>query len=1680
MALEQQDTISSLPPVLTDEQMNALLSAQKQALPQTLTDEEMIRFETMQKPLFPASLTDSEMKIAENPSFLKTLGQEVVDKLGGSVETILSAGSAIAGFPAGVGAGLAKLAYDTWKGGGRDIDIQAAKEFGEKVSEKVIYQPKTSFGQTTVQVLAAPFAVAQEGIKIGAEAITSDPQAQAAITMAGDAALAFLIPKLTRLTREAGKFVSARIYEDSIRQVVKKGLDTGHTPEVMNVIENAIRKKVTPGTIFEEVKRVFGVRKAGVKEAAPRLPEQPIIPEPEIAPEAPEAPPRPIAGEITSPARPPQVVLDVTPKTGGGWTYTFKPGIVEPPPTPKVTTLEPIEPPTPTPPTVEPFATAFDSRGLGSFKDINVWRKQVQPFVEQGYLIEYGHEGGTKGWARLAGNVGPGKGRLIPRPKPVEGLPKPPALTEMEGILEYERRFGKERRVGPKLSPKELEDIYGYERRHIERRAVEPAAPQGKIPEKVSAPQGEIPPPVEILPEYTKEMAEAKAEAERLKKEAEFQHDLKAGTVERTPKEIKPAYNFTDIEKTKLAKDITYLTSGSKTPRMWREHPEQIEANRNELITHAYLKLDKVPNPAELKEFINNYARNIRGERLQTRKEQAEARVKQFPVVEGEAGRIEYDPSEEASIFGKQEPIEEKASAGKVADDILKEAASGDNRIVEIIKARHLSTPETFDSLGKRLGMTGGNVHHLYKKGMANLTDPDKMAERVARLKGNEGEKKAEELAKKMEADLGPTKVKAGLSVQMTHPPAPPTGGKPKFAFPEKIEERYQKAKKVPKPTVGEKAGGFLTGVRHGITRTYPNLPNTGENVEFKQALKRLEKAPSIIADKLVRTNRSMTYKLNADQYDLANRKIIVNDLLKEASIGHELPFGFDEATLKDVAPKLNDAIGDNPVILDVIKDRKELWDATRNDYIYWRDKVGHDVTAVLNNSDYFRHSILELMNKKRLVSGMGKKLRTHTGQSFLKKRAGSEMDILADFLQADHEVLSQMLYDIEEAKTIDFFRKKGDVSKKLRKEAKEKGVPIEDVIPEGYTKWQPKEGHTFYVADTLPAKVAEQILSGEIEDLGVVAESLRKGLAMGRERETWIIRIEVADTLDELKGPQKLTLAGEVFKDINLAWKWSALSLPRRTIKYNIRNLSGDAEHIAVGNPKTFLRFPRAFREMFEVYFGDRPLTGDALIFADRGGLQTTLQVQEITDIPKLPMFKNLYKASKLDDINIFKKYWRAVNKVSNFRESVGRYAAFLEYKRQMQKNPNGMPDNYGASIPEEIQGLADIDDRAFRLSNELLGGYDEVSATGQVLRRGIYPFWSWPEINTKFYFRIMKNAVYNDDVSLKMGKKMLKGTVAGAKVGIGTTLKIGRFAIRAMGLSILLAAYNNIFFPDEEKELPENVRYRAHINFGHDKDGKPVYFSRLGALSDFLQWFGMDAPQAHVADFLNGRKTIKEIAIDMAKAPINVLVSGISPFLKAPFELVTRQSLFPDVFKPSKIRDRGLYLSRQIGLEDEFRTIMGKPGKPYVSTLDQLALYKSDPLETAYYEIRDIKSDWLKKEGKESISFYLNPSSEALYNMKLALRYNEHKLVNKYAEQYAQIVILRHKGESENAIRKYIKDGITQSLENLHPLSGLKTSERKPFLLSLRPEERDVLAKALRFYNEILLGNNDMGKND
>jgi hypothetical protein len=225
---------------------------------------------------------------------------------------------------------------------------------------------------------------------------------------------------------------------------------------------------------------------------------------------------------------------------------------------------------------------------------------------------------------------------------------------------------------------------------------------------------------------------------------------------------------------------------------------------------------------------------------------------------------------------------------------------------------------------------------------------------------------------------------------------------------------------------------------------------------------------------------------------------------------------------------------------------------------------------------------------------------------------------------------------------------------------------------------------------------------------------------------------------------------------------------------------------------------------------------------------------------------------------------------------------------------------------------------------------------------------------------------------------------------------------------------------------------------------------------LGDFLEWFGLDSPANDVRDFLNGRRTIKEIVVDMAKSPINKIVNAITPAYKVPAELATGKKLFPDVFKPSTVRDPADYIAQSLGLQNEFRALTGRPSKPYKESLAGLVEYRSDPEQAAYYYILDEKRRFLKKIGKGGEGSFSSPRSESLRNYKLALRYKDKEAAKKYLTEYVLL------GGTDR--------GLNQSLSSMNPLYGLNKDEQTVFIESLNGEDRERLVKALKFFTETL----------
>jgi len=1026
----------------------------------------------------------------------------------------------------------------------------------------------------------------------------------------------------------------------------------------------------------------------------------------------------------------------------------------------------------------------------------------------------------------------------------------------------------------------------------------------------------------------------------------------------------------------------------------------------------------------------------------------------------------------------------------------------------------------------------------------------------------------------------------------------------------EEVQRRVEQARGAPKDNLYTVFKNKMESLKNRAFRTYEHLPKTKEFAELQNALLRLQKGKGYASRKTQQKLKSIMKGLNiTDEIDFT-WKAILDDLVEEVALQRErgtaeddigLPYGYTPESLAKDHADLNKHIQGNTEIEAALKRRQEMWDVLREEYTRAMKVIGFDVGKHLTRDFYFRHQILAYTNVMGLF-GTGERLRTPTYRSHLRPRTGSSSDINADYLQAENEVVAQMYYDIEIARTIQvvdrfyniqdelkgqalaindremlkFFEQlihtfdvpegkepptaeslyKSILNKKmaigfdklgqlaagqelptgenyewewlvidladnwLENKAKKKDLGKEwtsaarvslnneaadslikyaawilknhggepgsgaaatifkgmnekrkimqetlgkeyvswrDLIPEGYTTWQPWEGTTFFMAHSVPETIAKQLLEDELLKLGIKADDLRQGLMRGGRRREYVVKQEIADTLNELSKPQKRSTLGRVHAWHIKRWKIWQLVSPRRFAKYNFRNLTGDADATFVGSPAIFKHTRTAFNELYQVFVeGKDPAedSEDLNDWLDRGGWGATLQAQEMGEFDVTKPFLRRHEKTGITGIprKAWDAYWQTARVSTDFREALLRYAAYKEAMKVMKEAPDGLPKDYWASIRQEIQGLSDIKDRAYFMSNDLLGAYDRVSVMGQELRERYFPFWSWKAVNFVRYVRLVQNAAHNGELTKKLGYKAV-GTAARTPF---IAMRIGKLILKASALYAVTMAINGGLFPREEDDLPEEIKGRPHLVFGRDADGNVQYFPRIGALADNLEWFGLDASPYYVNQLMRGRMTLMEIAHDMAKSPANVILQGSVPFIKLLYETVTRRALFPDAFEPRTVRDRLLHVARGFGLENEYKAIAGIPSKPYIESAKGLVIYTIDPFQAAYRDTLDQKTRFMKRIGKHSTGFYLSDRGQSLYNARLAMRYDDYEATIKYMAEY-----LNHGGTLR---------GIKQSLEGMNPLSELNANEKIAFVASLDAEGLAKFVRALRFWEELV----------
>lgn len=618
----------------------------------------------------------------------------------------------------------------------------------------------------------------------------------------------------------------------------------------------------------------------------------------------------------------------------------------------------------------------------------------------------------------------------------------------------------------------------------------------------------------------------------------------------------------------------------------------------------------------------------------------------------------------------------------------------------------------------------------------------------------------------------------------------------------------------------------------------------------------------------------------------------------------------------------------------------------------------------------------------------------------------------------------------------------------------------VKSLAPEGYRTWQPDTGNLLFTVKTVPEHIVDKMLAQLDAPEGVnetafraMLEQSRNMLVMGGSRYTMILPEDVANTLDNLRRQDMENLFSHLVKDPVRYWKRWVLINPRRWLKYNINNMSGDMDAALAGNPRAIGRMKEAAVELAAVMRKKQQPSARYNEAIERGVFDSGLSIQEIPDINVMEPFERFSKEGKTPTKTakmVLSKAWGALQGSTQWRENILRYAAYLDYVERLEAGEDMAKIGYGASRPVMVDAVEDVKDKAALLARDLVGDYGAISHYGGWLRESIIPFWSWAEINTKRYWRLSANA-YSQGV----GKGLATGGALAFSAGARTTAAL---TIRMALLYGLMSVWNNLIMGDEEDELDEFQKAQMHIVLGRNDAGEIITLRTQGAFSDALGWFGLGDMGKAIKNYQLGRGDFLDIVAAPPKAVVNRLATSLSPVINVPIEAATGRKLWPNVFEPRQIPDRWRNFWSTFSLENEYDQFTQSPTRGYGRSWQEAVVYRRDPGEIAYNEARGIAYEWLERErGQEFAGGFKSPRSDAYRKYRTAMKYGDESA----AEQ----------AWSELAKLQTTTGDVDGMLKRAAPLGPLAVKDRQEFVEQLTDEEYTVFQRAQEWYEGTFL---------
>lgn len=779
---------------------------------------------------------------------------------------------------------------------------------------------------------------------------------------------------------------------------------------------------------------------------------------------------------------------------------------------------------------------------------------------------------------------------------------------------------------------------------------------------------------------------------------------------------------------------------------------------------------------------------------------------------------------------------------------------------------------------------------------------------------------------------------------------------------PDAQEQRLDAARGYRKPSMIQRVREALSHLK-GVFRSQEHIPATEEFGSANEFFRLLKVAPNMAQDEAIRTTAAIVDPLGPKQLKLFERLAVMENLSASVAQGQPLRFGFKSQEDVDAyRDKLRAIASKVPEVQKAIDSRKKIVRETVEKLVEY-DLLPKE--ALDNAETYYHQQVHFYMLAQGTKSGArpGKKKRSFQKSRVLgEELAGEEMDYNTSYIEAESSWMTDALMEIEKERLFRNLMKRYDSKPALMKQAKEQEVSWQSLADQDPSVdiFQPEPGNVFYRAFTIPDRIVEQLEKNVIETAELSKEDLRTVLALGGPKAQYVVPTELAD---QLRASQKVTPAhglAAISDGAMRFWKVWTLLNPKRALAYNLRNMTGDIDPVVAADPSLIRHTDRAMKELKGYHDGTLKLSDEMRLARDLGVIGSGFVAEEVPDISELPVFRRFAAevGQRKSMLNPVRSYFDTVKKYSQFREDLMRYATFLGYLQQLRQ---GRVKNYGGSNKAVVDALKremGVEVAAAHLARNLMGDYGNITVAGNWIRRRLMPFWAFQEINLKRVPRLAVNA-------LEAG-----GTVrtAGAlSASAARAILTSRIAWMYAGLWI----WNHLIQGgDEEDELTADDRASPHVILGRNPDGSIRVFRNVGALGDFLEWFGINDALSMWSKLKADQVDVKDVVWEMAFATPEKMMGSMRPDLKALYEVPTSTSLYPNPFQPRSVR-RGEVVAGTAGLEDEYKWAKGlalRDGSaPRPNYWQRWFIGVVDPRQSALTQTYDLRNEFLKKKGKE-----------------------------------------------------------------------------------------------------------------